>query len=187
MRIYPKFSNEVDVRYGNIGAVSQRTHSLVPTTSRRGVFKPCRAGYLVSIFVVEVEAPNPRRVHFPGSGAAHRHALGGGPLDHGVPRSVSAAAHVQTLSDDYFASRNKYFLLLTAFTVVVAIVPTLTIYAAMSVITGSRVRETKLVRAIGGASIGILAAAVVEANVLGPLGVALGLPPGSRWPAPRPR
>ncbi|OFN36622.1 hypothetical protein HMPREF3056_09820 [Corynebacterium sp. HMSC056F09] len=100
---------------------------------------------------------------------------------------MSAAAHVQTLSDDYFASRNKYFLLLTAFTVVVAIVPTLTIYAAMSVITGSRVRETKLVRAIGGASIGILAAAVVEANVLGPLGVALGLPPGSRWPAPRPR
>lgn len=94
------------------------------------------------------------------------------------PGSVSAAAHVQSLSDDYFASRNKYFLLLTAFTVVVAIVAALTIYSAMSVITGSRVRETKLVRAIGGSSIGILAAAVVESTVLGLLGVALGLPLG---------
>lgn len=92
------------------------------------------------------------------------------------PGSVSAAAHVQTLSDDYFASRNKYFLLLTVFTVVVAVVTAQTIYSAMSVITGSRVRETKLVRAIGGSSIGILAAAVVEATVLGLLGVALGLP-----------
>lgn len=88
--------------------------------------------------------------------------------------SMSAAAHVQTHSDDYFASRNKYFLLLTVFTVVVAIVAALTIYSAMSVITGSRVRETKLVRAIGGSSIGILAT-VVEATVLGLLGVALGL------------
>lgn len=94
------------------------------------------------------------------------------------PGSVSAAAHVQTFSDDYFASHNKYFLLLTAFTVVVAIVAALTIYSAMSVITGSRVRETKLVRAIGGSSIGILAAAVVEATVLGLLDVALGLPLG---------
>lgn len=88
----------------------------------------------------------------------------------------SAAAHVKTLRDDYFASRNKYFLLLTAFTVVVAIVAAPTIDSAMSVITGSRVRETKLVRAIGGSSMGILAAAVVEATVLGLLGVALGLP-----------
>ena len=85
---------------------------------------------------------------------------------------------MQTLSDDYFASRNKYFLLLTAFTVVVAIVAALTIYLAVSVITGSRVRETKLVRAIGGSSIGIMAAAVVEATVLGLLGAALGLPLG---------
>lgn len=88
----------------------------------------------------------------------------------------SAAAHVKTLRDDYFASRNKYFLLLTAFTVVAAIVAAPTIDSAMSVITGSRVRETKLVRAIGGSSMGILAAAVVEATVLGLLGVALGLP-----------
>lgn len=94
------------------------------------------------------------------------------------PGSVSAAAHVQTPSDNYFASRNKYFLLLTVFTVVVVIVAALTIYSAMSVITGSRVRETKQVRAIGGSSIGILAAAVVEATVLGLLGVALGLPLG---------
>ena len=94
------------------------------------------------------------------------------------PGSVSAAAHVQTLSDDYFASRSKYFLLLTAFTVVVVIVAALTIYSAMSVITSSRVRETKLVRVIGGSSIGILAAAVVEATVLGFLGIALGLPLG---------
>lgn len=94
------------------------------------------------------------------------------------PGSVSTAAHVQTLSDDYFASRNKYFVLLTAFTVVVAIVAALTIYSAMSVITGSRVRETKLVRAIGGSSMDILAAAVVETTVLGLLGVALGLPLG---------
>lgn len=94
------------------------------------------------------------------------------------PGSVNAAAHVQTFSDDYFASRNKYFLLFTAFTVVVAIVAVLTIYSAMNMITGSRVRETRLVRAIGGSSIGILAAAVVEATVLGILGVALGLPLG---------
>ncbi|WP_308240001.1 MULTISPECIES: FtsX-like permease family protein [Corynebacterium] len=57
-----------------------------------------------------------------------------------------------------------------------AIVAALTIYSAMSVITRSR--ETKLVRAIGGSSIGILAAAVVEATVLGLLGAALGLPLG---------
>ena len=103
------------------------------------------------------------------------------------PGSVSAAAHVQTRSDDYFASRNKYFLLLTAFTVVVAIVAALTIYSAMSVITGSRVRETKLVKAICGSSIGILAAAIVEATVLSLLGVAPACPSGSRWPAPRPQ
>lgn len=59
---------------------------------------------------------------------------------------------------------------------VVAIVAALTIYSAMDVITGSWVRETKLVRAIGGSSRGILAVAVVEATVLGVLGVALGLP-----------
>ena len=88
----------------------------------------------------------------------------------------SAAAHVKTLRDDYFASRNKCFLLLTAFAVVVAIVAAPTIDSAMSVITGSRVRETKLVRAIGGSSMDILAAAVVETTVLGLLGVALGLP-----------
>lgn len=114
--------------------------------------------------------------------APHRHALGGVRSTAAFPGSVSAAAHVQTLSDDYLASRNKYFLLLTAFTVVVAIVAALTIYSAMSVITGARVREMKLVRAIGGSSIGILAA-VVETTVLGLLGLPLGVTLAGAAPA----
>lgn len=103
------------------------------------------------------------------------------PTDHptGETRSTvpieggeTVGAHVSTMTDRYFSSRSKYFLLLTAFTVVVAIVAALTIYSAMSVIAGARVRELGLVRAIGASTPGVVASLGLEALVLGvPLGI----------------
>lgn len=95
-----------------------------------------------------------------------------------LDQGVSAAVHVEQLTAEYFSSRNKYFLLLGAFSIVVAIVAALTIYSAMSVIAGARIRESGLVRAIGASSVGIVGSFTVEALVLGILGAALGLPLG---------
>ena len=88
----------------------------------------------------------------------------------------TVGAHVSTMTDRYFSSRSKYFLLLTAFTVVVAIVAALTIYSAMSVIAGARVRELGLVRAIGASTPGVVASLGLETLVLGVLGSSVGLP-----------
>ena len=103
-----------------------------------------------------------------------------GELRSSVPlnEGVSAAEHIKKVTAEYFSSRNKYFLLLGAFSVVVAIVAALTIYSAMSVIAGARIRESGLVRAIGASSVGIVGSFTVEALVLGIIGVALGLPLG---------
>lgn len=90
----------------------------------------------------------------------------------------TVGAHVSTMTDRYFSSRSKYFLLLTAFTVVVAIVAALTIYSAMSVIAGARVRELGLVRAIGASTPGVVASLGLETLVLGVLGSAVGVPLG---------
>lgn len=90
----------------------------------------------------------------------------------------TVAEHVASLTDRYFSARSKYFLLLTAFTVVVAIVAALTIYSAMSVITGARVRELGLVRAIGASTPGVVASLGLEAFVLGVLGSVVGVPLG---------
>ena len=96
------------------------------------------------------------------------------PLDGGV----TTQEHIEKLTSDYFSSRNRYFLLLGAFSVVVAIVAALTIYSAMSVIAGARIRESGLVRAIGASSFGIVATFLTEALVIGIVGVAIGLPLG---------
>ncbi|SDL85739.1 FtsX-like permease family protein [Corynebacterium mycetoides] len=92
--------------------------------------------------------------------------------------AIPAAQHVQDLSDTYFDSRNKYFLLLAAFTLVVAVVAALTIFSSSSVIAGARVREMGLIRAVGGSSASLLLSAGIEALVIGLIGVAAGLPTG---------
>lgn len=95
-----------------------------------------------------------------------------------LPGGVTTQEHIEKLTADYFSSRNRYFLLLGAFSVVVAIVAALTIYSAMSVIAGARIRESGLVRAIGASSFGIVATFLTEALVIGIMGVAIGLPLG---------
>ncbi|MFP7364954.1 FtsX-like permease family protein [Corynebacterium callunae] len=91
---------------------------------------------------------------------------------------ASVQGFVEKLSDTYLGQRDRYFLLLSAFVVVAAAVAFLVVFSAFMVLTGERMREFGLIRAIGASTPQLVGSALVEAGVLGLLAAGLGAPAG---------
>lgn len=96
----------------------------------------------------------------------------------GLTDIKTSAAHTKALSDKYLAGRAQYFLLLTAFMAVVAVVAMLVIFSSYSVIAAERQREFALLRAVGASGLQLQGSALVEAVILGAIAGVLGAPAG---------
>lgn len=91
---------------------------------------------------------------------------------------ATAQGFVDKLSDSYLGQRDRYFLLLSAFVVVSAAVAFLVVFSAFTVLTGERIKEFGLIRAIGASTPQIMGSALVEAGILGLFAAGLGAPAG---------
>lgn len=100
----------------------------------------------------------------------------------GITDITSAQKHTQKLADKYLAKRGQYFLLLSAFMAVVAVVAMLVIFSSYSVIAAERRREYALLRAVGASAPQLQGSAVLEALILGGIAGVLGAPAGM-WAA----
>lgn len=96
----------------------------------------------------------------------------------GVTGTVTAAEHVEQLADEYLGQRDRYFLVITAFVLVAAVVAFLVIFSAYSVLTAERRREFGLIRAVGASTAQIVGSVTVESLLLGVLAAGLGAPAG---------
>ncbi|MDO5668789.1 MAG: ABC transporter permease [Corynebacterium sp.] len=91
---------------------------------------------------------------------------------------TTAQAHVDKLADSYLGQRDRYFLLLTAFVLVAAVVAFLVIFSAYNVLASERRREFGLLRAVGASTPQILSSVAVESLLLGAVASGLGAPAG---------
>lgn len=99
-------------------------------------------------------------------------------VDPSFATPVAAAAHVEELSDTYLGKRDRYFLVVTAFVLVAAVVAFLVIFSAYNVLTAERRREFGLIRAVGASTSQIIGSVAVESVILGALASGLGAPAG---------
>ncbi|MEJ5929147.1 ABC transporter permease [Corynebacterium sp. H128] len=100
-----------------------------------------------------------------------------------LPKSVvsevaDAQAHTAQLAGKYLSGRDQYFLLLTAFMIIVAVVAMLVIFSSYSVIAAERQREYALLRAVGASATQLQSSAMVESLILGVVAGAAGIPAG---------
>ncbi|QGU01008.1 macrolide transporter ATP-binding /permease protein [Corynebacterium kalinowskii] len=99
-------------------------------------------------------------------------------LKDAVSDVVPAPVHTAKLSGQYLSGRDNYFLLLTAFMIIVAVVAMLVIFSSYSVIAAERQREYALLRAIGASSGQLQGSALIESLLLGSFAGLLGIPAG---------
>ncbi|MDU0479644.1 FtsX-like permease family protein [Staphylococcus chromogenes] len=86
--------------------------------------------------------------------------------------------HTAALARKYLNGRDQYFLLLSAFMVIVAVVAGLVIFSSYSVLAAERRREFALLRAVGASSGQIQGATMVESLVLAAVAGGLAIPAG---------
>lgn len=86
--------------------------------------------------------------------------------------------HTKLLADKYLSSRDQYFLLLTAFMVIVAVVAMLVVFSSYQVLAAERQREYGLLRAIGASQLQLLGSTIAESLLLATLAAAAGIPAG---------
>ncbi|MBN9645298.1 FtsX-like permease family protein [Corynebacterium mendelii] len=91
---------------------------------------------------------------------------------------ITGSERSTSLADRYLSKRDRYFVLLAVFVLVVAATALLVIFSAFSVVTGSRRREFALLRSVGASAPQLVSAVVCEAIVLAGLGALIGMPVG---------
>ncbi|AKK02017.1 ABC transporter permease [Corynebacterium epidermidicanis] len=89
-----------------------------------------------------------------------------------------ARQYTAQLAEKYLSGRDQYFLLLTAFMVIVAVVAMLVIFSSYQVLAAERQREYALLRAVGSSSWQLQGSTIAESVLLAAVAGAAGIPAG---------